>query len=118
AARAELHIQGSDGSWQIVRSDDTWRSAPSTITRADLMEGQHTDFTTPLTDARPVLVDQVDAPPVSYSPAPPIRVVDSLPPVRSWKVAADTWVLDFGQNASGRLRLEDLGPAGTLTAID
>ena len=118
AARAELHIQGSDGSWQIVRSDDTWRSAPSTITRADLMEGQHTDFTTPITDARPVLVDQVDAPPVSYSPAPPIRVVDSLPPVRSWKVAADTWVLDFGQNASGRLRLEDLGPAGTLTAID
>src|SRR5690625_5962196 len=67
---------------------------------------------------QPVLVDQVAAPPISYSRTPPIRVVETRAAVSSRRIDEDTWVLDFGQNASGWLRLEDLGPAGTRTVID
>lgn len=118
AARAELHLELLDGTREIVRSDGTWASAPAEITRADLMDGQTSDLLSPVPPGAPVLVDQVSAPPISYSPAPPIRVIETRAPVSSRRIAEDTWVLDFGQNASGWLRLEDLGPAGTRTEID
>jgi alpha-L-rhamnosidase len=120
AARVELHLELSDGTSQVVRSDGTWTSSRSRITRADLMAGQTTDHTAVHLDAatRPVLVDQVTAPPITYSPAPPVRVVESRAVTRSWQTAEDTWVLDFGQNASGWLRIEGLGPEGTRTLID
>lgn len=118
AARVELHLELTDGTREVVRSDGTWGSAPSNITRADLMDGQTSDLRSVAGAREPVLVDQVSAPPISYSPAPPVRVIETRAPVSSRRIAEDTWVLDFGQNASGWLRLEDLGPAGTRTVID
>ncbi|MEL7975242.1 family 78 glycoside hydrolase catalytic domain [Isoptericola sp. F-RaC21] len=118
AARVELHLELADGTSQVVHSDATWTSARSSIARADLMAGQTTDHGLAVPDPRPVLVDQVTPPPITFSPAPPVRVVETRTPVRSWQTADDTWVLDFGQNASGWLRVEGLGPAGTRTVID
>jgi alpha-L-rhamnosidase len=120
AARVELHLELSDGTSQVVRSDGTWTSTRSSITRADLMAGQTTDHRVEHLEvaSQPVLVDQVVAPPITCSPAPPVRVVESRAPVRSWQTAEDTWVLDFGQNASGWLRVDGLGPYGTRTVID
>ena len=44
-ARVELHIEHTDGTRTVVRSDDTWTSRRSSIVRADLMDGQTVDFT-------------------------------------------------------------------------
>jgi len=120
AARVELHLELSGGTSTVVRSDGTWTSARSSITRADLMAGQTTDHRAGHLEAvpQPVLVDQVTAPPITWSPAPPVRVVETRAPVRSWRTDEDTWVLDFGQNASGWLRVDGLGRAGTRTVID
>ena len=60
-------------------------------------------------------VDQVDAPPIDWSPAPPVRVVETRAPVVLRPARAGVWIADFGQNASGWIRLTDLGPAGTRT---
>jgi alpha-L-rhamnosidase len=117
-ARAELHIEYRDGTHQVVRSDQTWTSALSTITRADLMDGQTVDFGAEPGPDRQVLVDQVTAPAVDWSPAPPVRVLATLPAVSVDHVARGVWVADFGQNASGWVVLSDLGPAGTRTVID
>ena len=43
--RVELHIEHTDGTRTVVRSDDTWTSRRSSIVRADLMDGQTVDFT-------------------------------------------------------------------------
>ncbi|MFD6444762.1 family 78 glycoside hydrolase catalytic domain [Promicromonospora sp. NPDC060204] len=119
AARVELHLELPDGTRQMVLSDGSWTSTVSTITRADLMAGQTTDHTAgPVGPPQPVLVDQVSAPPITCSPAPPVRVVESRAPVTSRQIDDHTWVLDFGQNASGWLRIEGLGPLGTRTVID
>ena len=115
--RAELHIAYEDGSRQIVRTDETWTSTRSVITRADLMDGQTTDFRTDPAIGRPVLVDQVEAPAIDWSPAPPVRVVDSRPARSVDRVGDGVWVADFGQNASGWIVLSDLGPAGTRTVV-
>lgn len=118
AARAELHLELADGSRRVIRTDGEWTSAQSTIVRADLMDGQTTDFRAESGSAEPVIVGAVDGPPISWSPAPPVRVVETRDVVDANGIADDTWVLDFGQNASGWIRLTDLGPAGTRTVID
>ncbi|MFH9001876.1 family 78 glycoside hydrolase catalytic domain [Streptomyces afghaniensis] len=117
-ARAELHLAYEDGSRQVVRSDETWTSTRSAIVRADLMDGQTTDFRAGPATAQPVLVDQVEAPAIDWSPAPPVRVVASRPAQSVEQVRDGLWIADFGQNASGRLALSDLGPAGTRTVIE
>jgi alpha-L-rhamnosidase len=118
AARAELHLELSDGSRRVIGTDGQWTCARSRVTRADLMDGQTTDFLADAGTAEPVVVGSVDAPPISWSPAPPVRVVETRDVVDVNRIAEDTWVLDFGQNASGWIRLTDLGPAGTRTVID
>lgn len=118
-ARAELHVDFADGSTRTIVTDGEWTSSRSEIVQADLMAGQMTDFSSGHEAAASVLVDVVHAPPaISWSPAPPVRIVDTRPAVSLTEVADGTWVADFGQNASGWIRLADLGPAGTRTVID
>lgn len=118
AARAELHLELSDGSRQVIRTDGDWTSARSRVIRADLMDGQTTDFRADAGSAEAVIVGAVEGPSISWSPAPPVRVVETRDAVNANRLADDTWVLDFGQNASGWLRLADLGPAGIRTVVD
>jgi alpha-L-rhamnosidase len=118
AARLELHLRYADGSTQVVRTDEHWTCTTGPITRAGLMAGQTTDFLAPPGLEHPVLVDVVTAPPVDWSPAPPVRRGESRPAVSVTQLPSGAWIADFGQNASGRLTLTDLGPAGTRTVID
>lgn len=116
--RAELHIELGDGSHRIIGTDSTWTSAPSAATRADLMEGQTVDFSVPSAAPSKVLVDKVTAPEIEWSPAPPVRVIASRPPQSLHELRSGVWIADFGQNASGWIRLEDVGAAGTRTVIE
>jgi alpha-L-rhamnosidase len=117
-ARAELHIEHADGSRRVIRTDGSWTSSPSRITRADLMDGQSVDFRAEAGAPAPVLVDVVDAPEIDWSPAPPVRVVQSRAPRTIHEITPGVWIVEFGQNASGWVRLTDLGPSGTVTTID
>lgn len=117
--RAELHVRLADGTTQLIVTNGSWTSALSTITRADLMAGQTTDFTAKPGDPTAVRVGAViDAPTISWSPAPPVRVLESRAPVSVAHIADGVSVIDFGQNASGRVRLTDLGAPGTRTVIE
>ncbi|WP_419703395.1 family 78 glycoside hydrolase catalytic domain [Promicromonospora sp. NFX87] len=116
--RLEVHLQDGAGTRTVVGTGAGWTSRRSSITHADLMDGQVTDLHRDPGAPEPVLVDAVQAPPVDWSPAPPARVVESLRP-RSITVApSGATVVDFGQNASGWVWLADLGPAGIRTVID
>lgn len=121
-ARAELHVELADGTRRVVRSDASWTSVLSCITRADLMDGQTVDLSEDRADlvaeAKPVRVDVVDAPPIDWSPAPPVRVVESRTPREFRPLVDGTWIADFGQNASGWIRLDDLGALGTRTVVE
>ncbi|QIK71086.1 family 78 glycoside hydrolase catalytic domain [Propioniciclava coleopterorum] len=153
AVCAELHVRLADGGRRVLRTGPDWTSRPTTITRADLMDGQTDDLTrsgcgdhgeaaphahagtggsgaagdesgaagdgSGAADAAAgVVVRTGPVPPISWSPAPPVRCVDELPAASLTRVAPDAWVADFGQNASGRVRLARLGEAGVRSTLD
>ncbi|MEV7389203.1 family 78 glycoside hydrolase catalytic domain [Streptomyces sp. NPDC091215] len=118
AARLELHMEETDGSRRLVRTDEHWSSGSGPVTQADLMDGQVTDFREPGGEWQPVLVDLVAAPPVDWSPAPPVRRIEDRGAVALTRLPGGAWIADFGQNASGWIALSDVGPAGARTVID
>lgn len=118
AARAELHLEFADGGRRVVGTDGSWSEWTSPIVRADLMDGQASDLTVEPQPIGAVRVGAVDAPPVSWSPAPPVRRIEELEPVTFTRRPSGEWIADFGQNASGWLRLTELGPRGTRTVLE
>lgn len=118
AARAELHVTDAGGSRRVAGTDGDWVATASDIVRADLMEGQAVDQRVKPGVGRPVRVGIVEAPPITWSPAPPVRVVETIEPVGVRQVRDGVWVVDFGQNTSGWVRLADVGPADTRTVLE
>jgi alpha-L-rhamnosidase len=122
ALRAQLEVQTGRG-WQVVAaSDPSWRVAPSHITAADLIGGQREDHQRLNPAVHEVSLDDRSwsmAVPrnvrvaVVRSIAPPVRRVQQIRPVAVRPVRdRDAFVVDFGQNFSGWVRLARLGPAG------
>ena len=100
-ARVELHIEHTDGTRRVIRSDETWTSRRSTIVRADLMDGQTVDFTAGEGTPSPCSSDAVDAPEIDWSPAPPVRVIESRAPRSIREID--------GRRVGRRLRAERVG---------
>ena len=127
ALRAQFEVQIEQG-WQVVAaSHPGWRVAPSHITAADLIGGQREDRR--LLDPAvhdPAIEDtvfddrswrmavprDVDVA-VVRSVAPPVRRVQQIRPVAVRPVRdGNAFVVDFGQNFNGWVRLALPGPAG------
>ena len=126
ALRAQLEVQTEAG-WQVAAaSHPGWRVAPSHITAADLIGGQREDrrLLDPTVDDasfddrswRMAVPRDVDVA-VVRSVAPPVRRVQEIRPVAVRPVRdGDAFVVDFGQNFSGWVRLAPTGPTdGRLT---
>jgi alpha-L-rhamnosidase len=116
--RLEVHLEHDKGTRTVVGTGPGWTSRRSAITHADLMDGQVSDLLHGPGEPSPALVDAVQAPPADWSPAPAVRVVESLRPRSITRAPSGAFVVDFGQNASGWVRLADVGPAGTRTVIE
>ncbi|MGY4858248.1 family 78 glycoside hydrolase catalytic domain [Cryobacterium sp. AP23] len=118
-----LHVLDAAGAVVTVTSDASWRSAPSHITRADLMDGQSVDFR--LLDEDPQWSPVVAAEGGLYAErsrlipptAEPVRRIQSIEPVSVTFPAPGTVVVDFGQNLNGWVRLTDLGPRDTRLVL-
>ena len=120
---AQLHLDHEDGTTTVIGTDAGWRWAGSHILAADLIEGQREDrrlvdagWCTASYDAtewEPVAVSDRGYAALVVSPAPPVRAIEERPPVAVTRLRPGVHVVDLGQNINGRVRLTDLGPAGT-----
>ena len=132
ASRAQLEVQTQRG-WQIAAaSGPGWRVAPSHITAADLIGGQREDHRwldpavhdpgidgPALNDRswRPAVVRDIGVT-VVRSIAPPVRRIQQIQPVAVRPVREGrAFVVDFGQNINGWVRLARPGPAGARLVL-
>lgn len=111
---AQLVLDFADGSRRIVATDTGWTEQPGDIRFADLLMGEHVDARHRLTGwdtpgppsgFRPAAVLDTDPGPLVAQSDHPVRVIRELPPVAVHQRSADRFIVDFGQNLVGRVRI-------------
>jgi alpha-L-rhamnosidase len=122
ALLAQLEITFADGTRAVVGTDASWRSTPSHVLAADLIAGEIHDQRRrrgwdASDDWAPVRVEHHGSDRLVTPAAPPVRRIEELRPVAVTALGPGRWIVDFGQNVNGWVRLERLGPAGTETRL-
>lgn len=120
AAWAQLEIQYSDGSRQVVVTDETWTCANGPIVLAEIYDGEKYDARleingwslagaaldstkwTPV-DVRPPFPTTVD---LIAGYGEPVRRLETLQPKEQIKTPSGKIILDFGQNLVGYVRIK------------
>ena len=122
---AQLQINYADGSTEVIPTDNSWKAGPGEILGSDQQWGE-------LVDARkaipawnlPSFNDSawanavVEDHSISLDPqlGPPVRKLLELAPQKISRLG-DAWIVDFGQNMVGHVRLAARGPAGTTITL-
>jgi alpha-L-rhamnosidase len=128
AAIAELEVEFADGHVQVAGTDTTWAAGPSEVLENDLYDGQtidarlrDTSWLRPgahhLQGWTPVHEVTFDADRLVPYLGPAVRRQDVVAPVRIWRSPSGRWLVDFGQNLVGWVRLRARGDAGQAITL-
>jgi len=129
-AKAQLHLEYSDGSTKNIGTDGSWRVSPGPITYMNEYGGE--DF-----DARPVengwdkpsfipskhWVEPIVLPDIALvlkglsCTAPPIKAIETLKPVKKTELKPNVWIFDLGQNTSIMPEIKVKGDKGAVVRI-
>ncbi|WP_456697141.1 family 78 glycoside hydrolase catalytic domain [Aeromicrobium sp. P5_D10] len=123
---AQLVVENADGSRQVIASGAGWKSVAGPTTRAARYNGEtydtrreRADWSSPGNAGagwEPVRVPTGGRGTVDAAPNEPMRVVKTIDPVKVTEPTAGVYVLDFGQNISGRTRIKTtIGDGKTVT---
>jgi alpha-L-rhamnosidase len=123
----QLVITGTDGKKTIVASDGTWRQSTGPILFDGVHNGETYDARLEIagwnepgfddTQWQPVVLREGPGGRMSSQLMPPIRVIDSISPVDSWKINDSVVIYDLGQNITGWARIRVSGPAGSMVTL-
>ena len=128
--KAQLEIELSDGTRQIVATDEAWQgTTDGPLRMSGLYEGETYDARKEMAgwdapgfkpDARwqPALIDRaVQAGALVWQRSEPICVTQELKPISVAEPKPGVYVFDFGQNMVGWTRLSVQGEAGTTVEL-
>ncbi|MGC5167575.1 family 78 glycoside hydrolase catalytic domain [Luteimicrobium sp. DT211] len=127
ALLAQLEITYDDGRREVVATGPGWRAGVGGILSSGLYEGERHDarahprgWSEPgFDDAGWGPVDEVDRDPATLVAleSPPVRCTEELAPVSVVPTSRGSYLIDFGQNLVGRVRIDVDGPAGTRVVV-
>jgi alpha-L-rhamnosidase len=129
ALLAQLVVETEDGRVEVVTNGD-WQHNYGPIVQADILMGEHHDYRLSLPgwdapgfdDSNWLPVETIEpnvGALVAYN-CPPIRSVETLQPVSVKRIPtwpSDIYLVDFGQNLVGRVRLKVSGKRGDTIRI-
>lgn len=124
---AQLRIDYSDGTQEIIATDGSWKTAPGPYKMADLIEGEEylaayeqdgwdePDFDeSGWASARVATAATAE---LIAQDAPPVRTTEARPALSQTEPTAGAYVYDMGQNMVGVVRVTLRGDAGTTVRI-
>lgn len=127
ALLAQVMITFTDGTKQVVQSDDTWSSALGPILDSEIYHGEKIDarlekpgwddigFTDNTWDKVVALNAGTNHLVGTYGPA--VRKREIIKPIKLITTPEKDTVLDFGQNMVGWVKVKATGPAGTTIKL-
>jgi alpha-L-rhamnosidase len=122
---AQLEITYTDGSTAVVATDESWKAGPGEIIGSDEQWGEVNDAQKKIKNwDEPAFDDAawknavVEEHSLKLVPqlGPPVRALMELPPQKISR-HGDTWIVDFGQNLVGHIRLVARGRAGDMVTV-
>lgn len=123
----QCHLEYADGSTEIIRSDESWKTHSGPITFSCIYGGEDYDARLEQTgwndagfdDSSWTIANEVEAPGgrLTYHDLPPIRVTEHIRPISMSQPKPGMVVFDFGQNFAGWVRLRVKGPRGTTLTM-
>ncbi|RIJ50726.1 alpha-L-rhamnosidase [Maribellus luteus] len=124
---AQLHITYKDGTQDVIVSDPTWKYANGPITFNNLYGGEdyNAQLEIPGWDTKDfeandwqkaVPANQPGGKLVSQS-SPPVKVTETIEPVKQTNPAEGVYLFDLGQNIAGWWKVEIKGKAGQVVRI-
>ncbi len=117
----QLEITYADGSKETIATDDTWKGGAGMELGSDEHLGEVLDARKDGPWNQPGFNDTAWAPaaveqhsvPLVMQVGPPVRALMELTPKKITK-QGNVWLVDFGQNMVGHIRLKTRGPAGAV----
>jgi alpha-L-rhamnosidase len=126
-AIVQLEITYRDGTTQVIGSDDSWRAATGPVRFDGIRNGEvydarrdHLGWDKPGYDDSAWTPATLVSPPkgrLSAQLLPPIRVTQTLRPVKMTEPRPGVFVFDLGQNIAGWAQLKVKGPAGARITV-
>jgi alpha-L-rhamnosidase len=127
AALVQLNIEFENGARAEVVTDASWKTTEGPIVADAVYDGETYDarlempgWDRPGYDDgtwKPASLVESFHPALSAQMMPPIRVVDTIVPVKMTSPKAGVYIYDMGQNFSGWVRLRVRGPRGAQVKI-
>jgi alpha-L-rhamnosidase len=123
----QLEMEDETGGRQIIATDDSWCCHPGPVLRSNIYLGERYDARREIDgwaqpgfdDADWAWAEVAEAPGgvLRAQDLPPMRRTEQLEPVEIRQMLSDRWVVDFGQNFAGwvRIRVEDAPPGTEIT---
>ncbi len=124
---AMVRVTYTDGSSEVIGTDETWQTTPGPTVKNNIYLGEHYDARLADEDWCSALGSKLAWKPAAKAVAPkgvmtaqqqpPIRVTNVLKPVGVKEVRPGVFVFDMGQNFAGVAGIRVKGPAGTVVRM-
>ena len=124
---AQILLEYSDGTYEIIASDNTWKAATGPVFMDGIRQGEYYDARREMPGWDRAGFDDSGWHKPLIKPAPagklcaqmvaPVRVTKSIKPKILTEPEDGVYVFDLGQNISGRAQLKVSGRAGTKVQL-
>lgn len=124
---AQLEITYGDGTKELILSDHKWKTSSSPIFFNSVFQGEYYDARKEIPEWNkqgfddrswnPVITSSEHAGHLKNQLMPPIRELNVLKPISIKEIKKNQYVLNFGKNISGYVRLKMKNKSGTQVKI-
>jgi alpha-L-rhamnosidase len=115
-ARVQIEVEYEDGSSEAWATDESWTLGRGPIRDEHFLHGEAFDARAGFEPIGPAQVGAWSAPLEAF-PGDPVQVEARVAPVFIRKAGEKRWIIDFGQNLAGFVRLRLTEKAGTEAVI-
>jgi alpha-L-rhamnosidase len=125
--KAEIHLRYTDGSEQIIATDETWQTLPGPVIRNNVYLGEKYDARLEQESGvngdsgkkyrKNAVLAKGPSGELTVQMQPAIKITRIIKPVKITEPGPGVFIADMGQNFAGVARIRVKGPAGTLIAL-